>query len=58
MIGKYQLWIVVLIGELLWLNASIHRPYDIGDLLFILAIIMVTCATGGVYFFLLKHRND
>ena len=58
MSGKYQFWIVVLIGELLWLYFSINRPYNIGDLLFILAVIMVTCAIGGVYFFLLKHRND
>lgn len=58
MVRKYQSWIAILIIELLWLKFSIDRPYDIGNLLFILAIIIVTSAVGGVYMYLFKNRNN
>lgn len=55
MAKKFQVWIAILIGELLWLNSSVHQPYDIGNLLLILAIIIVTCSVGAVGFFLFKQ---
>ena len=57
MLEKYRFWIAILILELLWLKFAVDRPYQIGDLMFILAVIIVTSIVGMVYMLLFANHN-